>query len=61
MLSCTKCEENNGAASNTCGNSFSIGTEILKPVAVGMVILDKFGEIVKEYYYSGDRVVENFI
>ena len=26
-----------------------------------MVIVDKYGEIVKEYYYSGEKVVENFI
>ena len=34
---------------------FSINTEEHKPIAVGMVIVDKYGEIVKEYYYSGEK------
>ena len=58
-LDCTKCVRQEIGSS--CNHSFSIDTEIHKPVAVGMVIIDRNGEIVKELYYSGEKVVEKFI
>ena len=58
-LDCTKCIRQE--IGTPCNHSFSIDTEIHKPVAVGMVIIDRNGEIVKELYYSGEKVVEKFI
>ena len=61
-MRCKECgEHNENIECNGCKHSFSINTEEHKPLAVGMVIVDKYGEIVKEYYYSGEKVVENFI
>ena len=61
-MHCKECgEHNENIECNGCKHSFSINTEEHKPLAVGMVIVDKYGEIVKEYYYSGEKVVENFI
>ena len=58
-LDCEKCAESK--LNGTCKHSYSIETEIHKPLAVGLVIIDRNGRIVKEFYYSGERVVEIFI
>ena len=61
-LDCAKCKElNKNSECYDCKHSFSVDTEIHKPLAVGLVIVDKYGELVKEYYYSGEKVVEKFV
>ena len=61
-MHCKECGgHNENIECNGCKHIFSINTEEHKPLAVGMVIVHKYGEIVKEYYYLGEKVVENFI
>ena len=46
---------------NECSHSFTVSTEVHKPISVALVIVDRDGEIVKEFSYTGDDVVEMFI
>ena len=55
-LNCSKCPQQ-----QKCEHSYQVEVESHEPIAVGMVIIDRDGVVVKEYYYSGKKVVENFV
>ena len=57
---CTTCSQVEDEL-HVCPHRFSIDTEIHKPISVAFIVVDRNGEIVKEYYYTGNDVVEKFL
>lgn len=46
---------------NNCQHSYSIPLETHKPISVAFAVVDRNGDLMNEFYYTGDDVVERFV
>ena len=59
IAECSICKSNESKI--TCQHSYAVSLSSHKPVSVSLVVIDRNGKMVHEYFYSGEDVIEKFV